>query len=358
MVFRSKRMLLLSIVALLLGLSILDLSIRKEEIFETFGRQFVNERKTDAHYQERQSAVSTARSRMEWKKDGVNEVALTSGRGKVTVKRSADSVIRLEAAVTASGEGQEAADRKRDAVQLRKELQEGRLLLGAEMNGKPVRDDAVAVDYELHLPDGLKLRLENREGDALIQGLQGEVEAVSYRGQLDIIGVAGRLTVEVSNGSSLYLSDIAGDTELVNRSGRTRLEHIRGRLNLNSRFGENRAEGITGPVAGVVEHGYLHVQDVQGAVEIESRISTLQVARILGDIRITANSGDTDVLLPETGGYALDAEVNGGRIHHHLPFSAESEDGGYRSRLKGTIGDGPWQAHIRSENGDLHIHSK
>ncbi|MBD2870330.1 DUF4097 family beta strand repeat-containing protein [Paenibacillus arenilitoris] len=358
MVFRKKRTILLASVAVLLLLSILDVAFRKEELFEAFGDQFLNNPRTEAYVKAHQEAEATAERQLEWKRQDLGDVKLTSARGRIAVKRSPDDTIRLHYTVAASAKDKETAERKLEAVKVEERTADGRLSLAATANGKPVDDGSVKLGYVLHIPGGMKLSLESENGFVTVDGVQGDVEIASYSDILELTGVSGYVAVDASYGS-LYLSGIKGGLDYKNRYGEATIEDVEGAIALMSRTGYTHLTGIAGSIAADAESGSLHLRDTTGPVRIVGRGTALQLEQIQGDIDVSTDSGDATFILPEAEGYALSASAQNGAIRTSLPFPVEpaADDSG-KSLLEGVIGTGRWSIDVQAVSADIILHAK
>lgn len=358
MTFRKKRMALLASIAILVLVAVLDVWITKDALFEKFGRQFINEAKTEAYWQAKRGAEATAERQLDIDSQGIREVLLAGERSHMTVKRASGRAIQLRYTVTANAADSDAAERKRDAVLIEKDIREGRLSLAATADGRPVDPDSIEIEYELFLPDALKLRIESKSSSVRIQGLTADVEAASESGSLEIVDVAGAVSARTSYGS-LYMANIKGSVSLENRSSEAIAEGIQGALGLDSRSGRNDIARVTGTVSGSAEHGTVRLYEISGPVELHSRAAKLQLNEIRNQIRVMSESGDLKLILPEAAGYAVEAKVRFGRIRTHLPFPVEPRpdvDGG--SELKGVVGAGTWKVDIEAYSADIQIHTQ
>lgn len=358
MFVRKKRMVLLSSVALMLLLAVLDISIRKEELFEVFGEQFMNEQKTEAYQQAHQDVTSTTQHQMEIDRQDIKEVLLSSIRGNITVKRAADQMIHLKYTVKASASDKEAAQNKGDAVTIEEEMDKGQLTLTAEAGGKSIDYNNVSIDYELQIPDVMKLKIDNEEGTVRIHGLQGDIDASSDRGMMEIVDVQGHLSVNSSYGN-IYLSDIKGNVELDNRYSNAIIDRAEGSVRLYSQSGRITISNIDGKVTGETENGFVLLREISGPVEVVGYSSELQLENIRGDTKITSEAGIATFILPESDGYRVDAAVRGGRILTQLPLPIQEDmDGDYDVQMNGVVGNGEWSLDVKAEFGDIMFHVK
>jgi hypothetical protein len=356
--FRKKRILLLSSIVLVLVLLILDLSIREEEIFEAFGEQFTNEQKTKAYAQAHQGVVTTSEHQLEFPRQDIKEVFLSSAIGNISVKRAIGSAILLQYIVTASASDTDAANRKREAVKVEGQVNNGRLSIVSTAAGRSIDRHSITIDYVLHIPDAVKLGIESEDGSVHVNGIRGDVDVATVSGMLEIVDVEGTLSVKSSYGST-YLSDISGNIGLVNRSSDANIDHIKGNIVVDSQSGRSFISRIEGEVKGNTEYGPVYLREITGAVQMKSRVSDMQLDHIRGNIKITADSGEIKLFLSKEEGYTLDASVSEGRLQTHLPFPIEQlKDEDYRSHMKGVVGNGTWNVELEANSSDIIIHSK
>jgi hypothetical protein len=354
MSFRQKRSVLLISVVMLFLLSILDVSIGKEDALQAFSEQFVNHEKTDAYMGERRAVTATAQLQSEINKPEIKEVLLTSQRGKVSVQRSETSTIRLQATVTVTAANAEAANRRRDAVKVEQELQNGQLTLVTTANGKSIDSDYVSIDYVLAVPDTMRTTIQNEDGAVRISGINGNVTATSTSGLMEIVNVKGDLKVKSSYGT-LYLADIKGNVDLVNRSSTANIDHTQGKLVLDHQSGHTDLTDITGEVTGNAKYGSVFFREMKGAVSVVGHGSDMKFDHIQGDTQVVSNAGgNLTFILSKDEGYTLDAAVSAGRIQSLLPLPIQKgTDNEFDTRMNGVLGKGTRKIEAKVASGDM-----
>ncbi|CAN7177103.1 hypothetical protein [Paenibacillus sp. LjRoot56] len=354
MSFRQKRSVLLISVVMLFLLSILDVFIRKEDVFQAFIEQFVNEEKTEAYIGERRAVTATAQLQSEINKPEIKEVLLTSQKGKISVQRSETSTIRLQATVTVTAANTEVANRRRDAVKVEQELQNGQLTFVTTANGKAIDPDYVSIDYVLAIPEMMKSTIENEDGAVRISGINGNVTATSTSGLMEIVNVKGDLKVKSSYGS-LYMADIKGNVELVNRSSNANMDRMQGNLVLDHQSGDTDLTDIAGEVTGKTKYGSVFFRDMKGAVSVVGHGSDMKFDHILGDTQVVSNAGGSmTFILSKDEGYTLDAAVSAGRIQSLLPLPIQKvTDNEYGTRMNGVLGKGTRKIEAKVASGDI-----
>lgn len=354
MSFRQKRNVLLISVVMLFLLSILDVFIRKEDVFQAFVEQFVNEEKTEAYIGERRAVTATAQLQSEMNKQEIKEVRLTSQKGKISVQRSETSTIRLQAMVTVTDGNTEGANRRRDAVKVEQEIQNGLLTFVTTANGKSIDPDYVSIDYVLAIPDAMALTIQNEDGAVRISEINGNVTATSTSGLMEIVNVRGDLKVKSSFGS-LYLADIRGNIDLVNRSSHTNVDHTQGNLILDHQSGDTDLTGITGEVTGNAKYGSVFFRDMKGSVSVVGHGSDMKFDHIQGDTQVVSDEGGhIRFILSKDEGYTLDAAVRAGRIQSLLPLPIQKvTDNEYGTRMNGVIGKGTRKIDVKAASGSI-----
>ncbi|MDR6552436.1 hypothetical protein [Paenibacillus qinlingensis] len=354
MFFQQKRSILLISVVMLFLLSILDVSIRKEDTLQAFSEQFVNNEKTDAYIGERRAVTATAQHLTEINKPEIKEVLLTSQRGKISVQRSETPTIQLKYTVTVSAANTEIADRRRDAVKVEGELQNGQLTFVTTANGKAIDPDHVSMDYVLAIPDTMKSTIENEDGAVRISGINGNVTATSTSGLMEIVNVKGDLKVKSSYGS-LYMADIKGNVDLVNRSSTTNIDHTQGNVILDHQSGHTDLTDIIGEVTGNANHGSVFYRELKGSVSVVGQGADMKFDHIQGDTQVVSDKGgNLTFILSKDEGYTLDAAVSKGRIQSLLPLPIQKvTDNEYGTRMNGVLGQGTRKIGAKMKSGDI-----
>ncbi|MCM3747883.1 hypothetical protein M3223_11020 [Paenibacillus pasadenensis] len=355
--FRAKRVVLLATMLVLFTLSLVDVAVKKEEMFEAFGIQFLNEDKTLAHEQSRQGITATAENELSIGRDGVREVRLSGTGTEMTVSRATGDSVELTYKVTASALNEDKANKLRDAVKVDQVLRDGVLSLSASLNGRPVHDDAIAIQYTLLLPDQLGLSVRNEQGSVHIEDIQGDVEASVVDGMLEIFRVVGDVSVSSTDGT-LYLSEIRGGVQAKSVSSETTMVKITGAAELESESAYSFINEIEGSVTGSVNGGGLHVRGASGPVQLQVQAGDMQVEEVRNDLIVSGQNSSIRLMLPQTGGYKLNAVVTSGKLRTTLPFPVEEawNDNG-EDRVSGVIGSGRWNAKVDATDSAVMIHS-
>jgi hypothetical protein len=136
---------------------------------------------------------------------------------------------------------------------------------GREIDIEPEarRGPANIVDFRITVPRRMALSLDGQYTDIRVQGADGEVEAETVHGDVEIIGGRGSIRVESSLGA-------------------------------------------------------IYVEGAEGTIELESSASDIHVARSTGEIY--AESAGGSILLEDVRPRAVDVGSTGGRVHYDGTF--------------------------------------
>jgi len=357
MTFRRKKRLVLAAVCLLLALCILDLTVYKESVLESFGGQFVNEERTHSYGRLNRDVTATEDRRLAVERGSIEEVALSMRGGKLAVGRADGSSILLSYTVTVSARDKEAAQRRLDRVTVKETAEDGRLVLETTENGKRVSMDRVAVDYELLVPDGLTVDLDASSATVAVRNVNGDIVLHAEGGMAELTNTAGDVTASV-NSASLYVSGAQGSVSLDNRYGYLSVEQVQGDVKLTGIGGETFVMGVTGQVSGDMQQGSAHIRDIDGPAKMAIRSASLLLDGVRGDIDAASKGGEVRLVLPASEGYALELEAaQGGTVLTPLwmPDPQNPEDGG-RSVLSTKLGDGAHRVNVKTNGASISVH--
>jgi hypothetical protein len=99
--------------------------------------------------------------------------------------------------------------------------------------------DVPEIHYDIRAPRKLELRLDVDRSNTTVRGFEGRLDVVSDRSELDLVDLAGRVTLEVDRGNSSRLENVRGslrinadrtnfDIELARLDDRSSIEVDRG----------------------------------------------------------------------------------------------------------------------------------
>ena len=174
------------------------------------------------------------------------------------------------------------------------------------------------VEYEITVPENIRLRSNSVSGDTTIAGLSGKIEVKTVSGDISAEKLSGELRLHSVSGRVL-------GNELV---GPIKLENVSGDIELRKCNFEN-----------------LDLNTVSGKVVIESPIAE-------GPYRINSVSGSTKFIVDENSGISLSAHSISGRFKTSLNTTRYSRSHG---NTCADINGGGTKIRSNSVSGNIYI---
>ncbi|NMA72101.1 MAG: hypothetical protein GX961_09315 [Firmicutes bacterium] len=281
-------------------------------------------------------------------------LSVSNIRGNLQVTGGAADRLQTRYTITVFAEDEAAAAQYAEALEVvavRRE--EGLVLELIRPAETPPGVQSVAVDYQIAVPRGARIQVENRLG------------------QVEVAGVAGPSWVENGYGETV-LRNLQGDWSVRTRFSTFQVDEVRGALVLSGTYSTGRVRNVAGPVTGDVT-GSLTV-DGAAAVDLDASYTELKLARIEGpidldlafgqatieglrhDLRAKGSYGDVTVVLDASApGFQIAVESRGGDVRNGaalLRGERVVNDRG-TSWLEALVGDGAHRVQISLRNGHV-----
>lgn len=282
-------------------------------------------------------------------------LSIANARGNVQVTGRAREGLEAHYTITVFAEDEATAARYAGELEVVAVRTGERLQLElVQPDERPPGLQGVSVDYQIAVPEAVRVQLENGFG------------------QVEVAGVAGPSTVENGYGETV-LRNVAGDWTLGIRFADFRAEQVHGPLDLSSTYGRGLIQNVAGPVSGSLAYGSLTVQEA-ASVDLKTSYSQLELDRIGGPIQLSlafgwaeieglrhelrAKGAYSDLALavdPAASGFRLNLESRGGEIRNRmvaLQGQAAVRSGG-TSHLEAVVGDGAHLVQVSVQNGHV-----
>lgn len=234
---------------------------------------------------------------------------------------------------------------------------------------------AVHADYEIEVPAGMKVSIENRVGDVFaidvdgdlvldtasgavtvsggegearadtgsgsvkIENRSGDVVADTGSGSVTLTGIRGKVLADTGSGS-VTVRDIVGDVEADTGSGGVTLENVQGNISADTGSG-----GVQG--SGLSEVKRLRVDTGSGSVRLEGDFSALE------DMEIDTGSGGATLRVAGTLNMRLHVSTGSGGVRVELPEMKDVRSA--RNEFEATIGNGKGRGVIDTGSGGVRI---
>jgi hypothetical protein len=212
------------------------------------------------------------------------------------------------------------------------------------------------ADLRIEVPEGRDLQVWLAVGEAVAEGV---------RGDLDIDIGAGRVEVD----------DVVGDLSVDTGSGGVRVSNVSGEVNVDTGSGSVEVGGIRGAVLSIdTGSGSVDAVDVEAdVVEVDTGSGSVELVRVAsGDIVVDTGSGSVDVevltsverievdtgsggvtlRLPEGVDAEIEADSGSGGIDVDFPMQVRTQR---RDYLRGMLGDGRGRITVDTGSGRIRV---
>ena len=147
-------------------------------------------------------------------------------------------------------------------------------------------DNITKATFEITIPDGTYLKLDNTSGDVQVRGLTArEYKIETTSGDITIDELKGKLE-GMSTSGDVRITGVSGNINFKTTSGDQKFGDIIGNLDTRSTSGDITARAVSGSVFIRSTSGDLEFAQVDGALSLESTSGDIQGTRV----RLTADS--------------------------------------------------------------------
>jgi DUF4097 and DUF4098 domain-containing protein YvlB len=228
------------------------------------------------------------------------------------------------------------------------------------------------VDFQLDVPRGARVKAGSASGDVEVLGVAGPVNVDVTSGDVRVTDVAGEVTLDATSGD-VELIAVGGAVRIQTTSGDVTLTDVKGRVVVGATSGEVMGSGLTGggeliAMSGDIEitssRGAFSVTNASGDVTFDRHDGPLTVKTSSGDVialvtrlagegcRLDASSGSVTLEVPQGTACRLALSTGSGAIHARLPLDIQEVR---RNRLAGLVRGGGPLVEITTASGDIDL---
>lgn len=195
--------------------------------------------------------------------------------------------------------------------------------LGERISVSSSRGLRVHVDFEIAVPDGMKVRFENKVGDITASGINADLDFDTSSGSIAVSGGKGSLKADTGSGS-VSIGEREGDVLADTGSGSIKVEDVVGKVTADTGSGSIRLERITGDIRADTGSGGVDMADIEGNVWVDTGSGSVDGIRLakVRDLEIDTGSGSVE----------LDGDFSGLER-----MRIDTGSGGVRMRTDGTL---------------------
>jgi DUF4097 and DUF4098 domain-containing protein YvlB len=302
------------------------------------------------------------------------DVSVTAGDGP-----NVDVEAHEEAFASSDGDAKKIFDA--EAAQLK--VSGNAVLIKSESNNNGRLNLTVTV------PKTARITVNAGRGDVTAAGLGAGVTVSTAHGDTHLNAIAGSVQVHFSNGKNDFSAhQVDGDLTADGNCNDFTLSEIKGRVSMNGQiFGEVHVENVNGPVNVhtsitdvqiaelpgdlTFDSDNLHVNESKGLVHVVTRSKDVDLSQIYGDsyvedrdgrvsvepagpfnVEAKNSKGDVELTLPPNATGTVDGHTHNGDIVSEFGLTVSGDED---KSVSGRIGSGSSRIVLSSSNGDLRI---
>ncbi len=199
------------------------------------------------------------------------------------------------------------------------------------------------VRIEVMVPVGSRVSASASSGDLRIIGTNGEVEAQTSSGDVEVTDATDRVTINT----------VTGTVHAVRIRGRLRLSGTSADIDATDITGDVEAHTVSGEIRlARVNANMVRVETTSGDIAYEGSMSAT------GSYDFQAHSGDVRLDLPATVNASLQMQTYNGSITSRFPMTlqpGESTNSKRGKKMNFTIGSGGARVTVETFSGDITI---
>ena len=212
---------------------------------------------------------------------------------------------------------------------------------------------AVHMDFAVAVPDGVRVRFENKVGSVTANDVNGDLDLDTSSGSIEVQGGEGYIVADTGSGA-VTVRDRRGDVRADTGSGSVEIHDVVGQVKADTGSGSIELARITGNIEADTGSGGVELADIKGDIKVDTGSGGVDGVRLSGVQRLEVDTGSGSVELDGdfsaleklridtgSGGVSMRTE---GTLNMHLEVSAGS--GGVRVDL-------PGMTNVRSRRGDF-----
>lgn len=272
--------------------------------------------------------VSKKEYRGEFDKAAVREVMILNKNGAIEVEQIAGDSVYVVADVSVVAKTQSKADELIEFIEIREDLSDGYLKVETEFLKDMTFRQLVSgvelkISYKVSLPQGIKLRLVNTDGNVFVDNFDGDLDVdmktCNFRGG-DIKG--GEFKVRQTNGNfkvtkaenlrgefkgCVVRIENAGEVQMVADNCEGRFESVT-KLDIRSTGGDMRLGQIE-DMNGTSSSTKYEIQDIGNSLKMDMKMGEINVRNIhfaFSFVDITGSYSKVGLSFMEGAGYQLE----------------------------------------------------
>jgi hypothetical protein len=254
--------------------------------------------------------------------------------------------------------------------------------------------DGARADLTITVPATASQTVSANHGDVKISAIRGSVNVTANHGDIELSAITGSMSARINNGDASFsahsatgsltleghghdttLSDLSGPVTMTGEFfGDTHFEHIRGPIKFHTSRTDFQLARLDGDIE-ISANSDLSASDALGPITLSTRNRNITLERIGGDVSVTNRNGSVDLTLapplsnvtvenrngsvavtvPEQSSFAYQFDVTNGDIQSDFSEIQVPEGGLQKKTISGTTGKGGPLFNISTSQGDISV---
>lgn len=187
-----------------------------------------------------------------------------------------DEEIELQLQKVIRGETEEEAGKVAAAVEIRRDSQDGALLLGTNREDLGEAGTRLNTHLVIRVPESIPIRVWNGYGDVTVARLKADLRAENSYG-------------------TVTARQIDGQVQVVSRYRPVHVEEVRGNVSIENRRGSVQIREITGNVTAKTDYETVTAREVRGNLTVQNHFGKVTAVKVLGAVAIEAPGSEVEL---------------------------------------------------------------
>jgi DUF4097 and DUF4098 domain-containing protein YvlB len=261
---------------------------------------------------------------------------------------------------------------------------------GSTLNINVPSLEGTLADLVITVPATAPVTVTANHGDIHVNSVKAPVSVTANHGDIELSAITGTVTARINNGSSSFAAhSITGNVSLTGHGRDLTLSDINGAVNINGElFGDTHLERIRDAVKFHTSRTDFQLARLDGEVEISAnsdltgsqalgpvtlatRSRNITLEHVAGDLSVSNSNGSVDLItapplgnvtvenrngsvsvtVPDQAAFTVQAQTRNGDAEND--FSLPTEEDHNRKNFAGTVGKGGALIRISTSEGDI-----
>lgn len=374
----SKKLIVGLTIFLLIVVMVTDFRVNGVKVFENFARQLETESLRNMQHGGLKNDFNGPSADIEINNktvtiqdENIDTVFIRNPLGTVDISGEDRNDIELSYKITVYAKNLELAESLVEELSIIIDNNNNNIVFGLVDVKIPEGVYGIKIDYNLLVPENMKLDIENKYGRLEVSDMTADVSLRNVYDEMDINNISGKADLYARYGN-LYVKDVE-ELELVSGYNAIDISNVHGNADIEQDYGQGRINLINGDVVINSSYGSLYFDGIKGDIKLKSKYTQVRgeefdgnlTANIrYGQLRLSGVSNDLDVdgrytaievnLDENLKDYKLYCETDYADINTNLSFDIEKDNS--TKIMEGTKGTGEVKINLISDHSEISIY--